>query len=128
MKSVELKLNRNSFLLSETNEKGIIKYANDEFCNFAEYSLEELIGKPHNIVRHEDMPKEAFHELWETVKSGKRWKGFVKNKTKLGNYYWVFATVFPFISSDGTKGYVSCRRMASQSEIEKYEKIYKAMR
>jgi PAS domain S-box-containing protein len=127
MKEEELKLNADSFLLSETDEKGIIRYANDEFCQFAEYSLEELIGQPHNMVRHPTMPKAAFKDLWETVQSGKPWKGFVKNKTKLGKFYWVFATVFPFTSCDGSKGYISCRRMASQNEINKYEALYKTM-
>lgn len=124
----ELKLNKDSFLLSETDEKGIIRFANDEFCKFAGYTLEELIGKPHNIVRHKDMPKAAFESLWDTVKKGKPWKGFVKNSTKSGQYYWVFATVFPFNSCDGSKGYISCRRMASQDEINKYENIYKYMK
>ena len=126
--STELKLDLDSFLLSETDEKGIIRFANDEFCKFAEYSLEELIGKPHNIVRHSDMPKAAFEDLWKTIQSGKPWKGFVKNKTKSGKFYWVFATVFPFKSCDGSQGYISCRRMASQEEINKYENIYKSMR
>ena len=128
MSSEELKLNTDAFLLSETDEKGIIKFANDEFCKFAEYTLEELIGQPHNMVRHEDMPKAAFEDLWKTIKSGKPWKGFVKNKTKSGKYYWVFATVFPFISCDGSNGYISCRRMASDNEIEKYQNIYKNMK
>ena len=128
MSSQELKLGIDSFLLSETDEKGIIRFANDEFCKFAEYTLEELIGQPHNIVRHEDMPKAAFEDLWKTIKSGKPWKGFVKNKTKSGKYYWVFATVFPFISCDGSNGYISCRRVADRSEIEKYQNIYKNMK
>ncbi len=128
MSSEELKLNTDAFLLSETDEKGIIKFANDEFCKFAEYTLEELIGQPHNMVRHEDMPKAAFEDLWKTIKSGKPWKGFVKNRTKSGKYYWVFATVFPFISCDGSNGYISCRRMASDNEIEKYQNIYKNMK
>jgi len=128
MSSQELKLDLNSFLLSETDEKGIIRFANDEFCKFAGYKLEELIGQPHNLVRHPDMPKAAFEGLWNTVKSGKPWKGFVKNKTKQGDFYWVFATVFPFISCDGSKGYISCRRMASQNEINKYTAIYKNMK
>lgn len=124
----ELKLKIDSFLLSETDEKGIIKYANDEFCEYSGYTLDELIGSPHNLVRHNDMPKSAFEDLWNTVKSGKPWKGFVKNNTKQGDYYWVFATVFPFTSCDGSKGYISCRRMASEDEILKYENIYKNMR
>lgn len=124
----EIKLDLDSFLLSETDEKGIIRYANDEFCKFAEYSLEELIGKPHNIVRHPDMPKAAFEDLWKTVKDGKPWKGFVKNKTRMGSFYWVFATVFPFKSCDGSNGYISCRRVASPEEIKKYENLYKNMK
>lgn len=124
----EIKLTLDSFLLSETDEKGIIRYANQEFCEIAGYSLNELIGMPHNIVRHSDMPKAAFKNLWESVKSGKTWKGFVKNKTKNGDYYWVFATVFPFKSCDGTNGFISCRRMASCEEIKKYESLYKTMK
>lgn len=124
----ELVLNDKSFLVSQTDEKGIIKFANDEFCQYSEYSLEELIGKPHSMVRHPDMPKGAFADLWKTVQSGDRWRGFVKNSTKSGKYYWVFATVFPFLSSDGSRGYLSCRRKASRKEIEKYTLIYEEMK
>ena len=124
---MEIKLLEDSFLLSETDEKGNIRYVNDEFCEFSEYSIEELLGKPHNIVRHKDMPKEAFQEMWEELKKGNIWKGFVKNSTKSGKYYWVFATIFPFTSSDNEKGFVSCRRRASDDEIERYSKIYEDM-
>lgn len=124
---MEIKLLEDSFLLSETDEKGIIRYVNDEFCEFSEYQIEELLGKPHNIVRHKDMPKQAFQEMWEELKKGNIWKGFVKNSTKSGKYYWVFATIFPFTSSDNEKGFVSCRRRASDDEIEKYSKIYEDM-
>lgn len=124
----ETMLNVKSFLVSETDERGIIRFANDEFCQIAGFTLEELIGKNHNIVRHSDMPKAAFKDLWDTVQSGKKWRGFVKNKTKNGGYYWVFATVFPFTSCDGTKGYISCRRMASRDEITKYDALYKTMK
>ncbi len=124
----ELILDKNSFLLSETDEKGIIQYANDEFCEYAEYKLDELVGKPHSLVRHPDMPAAAFKDLWDTVQSGKPWKGFVKNRTKNDKFYWVFATVFPFISCDGSKGYISCRRMASREEVIKYDALYKTMK
>ena len=126
--SQETKLQENTFLVSETDEKGIIRFANDDFCNIAGYSLDELIGKPHNMVRHPDMPKAAFKDLWETVKSGKVWTGYVKNATKNGGYYWVFATVYPFQSCDGSQGYLSCRRKASDSEIDEHEKLYKQMK
>ncbi|OCL86771.1 Aerotaxis receptor [Aliarcobacter thereius] len=117
-------LEENTFLVSETDEKGIIKFANSDFCTIAEYSLNELIGKPHNIVRDKDMPKVAFKSLWDTVQKDEIWTGYVKNATKSGGFYWVFATVYPFISCDGSKGYLSCRRKASKEEIKQYEKIY----
>ncbi len=115
-------------LVSETDEKGLIKYANEDFCSFAEYGVDELEGKPHNIVRHPDMPKAAFKDLWETVKRGDIWRGFVKNKTKNGNFYWVYATVFPYTNSDGEHGYLSVRKMATKQETQKYDKLYDAMR
>ena len=124
MSEKETILDDYAFLVSETDEKGIIRFANRDFCNIAEYSLEELIGKPHNVVRHKDMPKVAFKGLWETVQKGEIWTGYVKNATKNGGFYWVFATVYPFVSCDGTNGYLSCRRKASKIEIEKVTKLY----
>ncbi|WP_066354778.1 PAS domain-containing protein [Aliarcobacter skirrowii] len=127
MSNKEKILDDYAFLVSETDEKGVIRFANRDFCNIAEYEIEELIGKPHNVVRHKDMPKVAFKDLWETVKKGNIWTGYVKNATKSGDFYWVFATVYPFISCDGTKGYLSCRRKASRDEIEKMSKIYEEL-
>jgi len=124
----ELILDTKSFLVSETDSKGIITFANDDFCKFAGYTLEEMIGKPHNLVRHPDMPKAAFKDLWETIQSGKRWRGFVKNRSKDGSYYWVYATVFPFKSCNGSNGYISCRRKISDIESEKYTALYKQMK
>ncbi len=88
-------LNDYTFLVSETDEKGIILFANDDFCKIAGYDIDELIGQPHNIIRHKDMPKAAFKDLWETVKKGNIWTGYVKNRAKNGDFYWVYATVFP---------------------------------
>jgi aerotaxis receptor len=127
MSNKEKILDDYAFLVSETDEKGVIRFANRDFCTIAEYEIEELIGKPHNVVRHKDMPKVAFKDLWETVKKGEIWTGYVKNATKSGGFYWVFATVYPFISCDGTKGYLSCRRKASRDEIEKMSKIYEEL-
>ena len=121
----ETVLDEYAFLVSETDEKGIITFANDDFCKVAEYDVDELIGQPHNIVRHHDMPKAAFKQLWETVQKGEVWTGYVKNATKSGGFYWVYATVFPFESCNGSKGYISCRRKPSREEIEKYEALYK---
>jgi len=114
-----------AFLVSETDSKGNIRFANDDFCKIAGYSLEELIGKPHNIVRHPDMPRKAFKSLWDTVKRGEIWTGYVKNSVKNGGYYWVYATVYPFDSCDGGRGFLSCRRKASKKEISEAEALYK---
>jgi aerotaxis receptor len=126
--SQETILNDDAFLVSETDAKGIIQFANDDFCKVAEYSVEELIGKPHNVVRHPDMPKAAFKDLWETVKRGEVWTGYVKNATRSGGYYWVYATVFPFESCNGSRGYLSCRRKASQEEIDTAQALYKTLK
>ena len=123
----EMILDDFAFLVSETDEKGNIIFANDDFCKLAEYSVDELIGKPHNIVRHKDMPKAAFKDLWDTVKRDEVWSGYVKNATKSGNYYWVFATVFPTITSDGKKGFLSCRRKATRQEIDEHDALYKTL-
>jgi len=124
----EVILDKNAFLVSETDQNGIIKFANDEFCKLAGFSIDELIGKPHNVVRHPDMPDAAFKDMWETITAGNTWKGFVKNKTKDGGFYWVFATAYPYISCDGSHGYISCRKFVSEQEKSKYTKIYKSMR
>ena len=120
----ETVLDKNAFLVSETDARGIIRFANDDFCKVAEYSLNELLGQPHSMVRHKDMPKKAFKSLWDTVQKGEIWTGYVKNATKSGGYYWVFATVYPFESSDGSKGYLSCRKRATLDEIQKAENLY----
>jgi len=119
----EYVLSEEDFLVSQTDEKGVITFANDDFCKVAGYTLEELIGKNHNIVRHSDMPRAAFKDLWDTVQRKKVWTGYVKNSIKGGGYYWVYATVYPMDT-----GYMSCRRKASRDEIEEAEKLYKTMR
>jgi aerotaxis receptor len=123
----EVKLDKNTMIVSETDPKGNIIYANSDFCQIAGYSKEELIGKPHNIVRHQDMPKAAFKDLWETVSSGKIWNGIVKNKTKKGGYYWVNATAYPSKSLDGTLRYISVRVKPTDDEIDTAINLYKTL-
>lgn len=123
----ETVLNDDAFLVSETDAKGYIIFANKEFCSVAEYEVDELVGKPHNMVRHNDMPKAAFKDLWDTVKSGEVWQGYVKNKTKSGGYYWVFATVYPYKNQNGEQCYMSIRRKPSKDEVSKHEALYKTM-
>ena len=126
--SKEIQIHKNTMIVSETDEKGIIIYANDDFCNIAGYSKEELIGKPHNLVRHEDMPKVAFQDLWNTVQSGKVWNGIVKNKTKSGDFYWVNATAYQSKTQDGKLRYISVRVCPTSDEIKSAEALYKTLR
>lgn len=107
-------------LISETDTRGIITYANPKFCEVSGYSLDELLGKPHNIVRHPDMPKEVFKDLWDTIKAGKIWQGEVKNRRKDGSHYWVLATVGPLLDEEGYPyRYVSMRvDITRQKELE----------
>jgi aerotaxis receptor len=127
MANNETILNDDAFLVSETDAKGNIIFANEEFCKIAQYDLDELMGKPHNIVRHKDMPKAAFKDLWETIQKGEVWHGFVKNSTKSGGFYWVFATVYPFTNEQNQQCYLSCRRKPSRENVEKYDALYKTM-
>ena len=125
--SKEIILDEFAFLVSETDEKGIITFASDHFCKIAGYHVNELIGQPHNIVRHPDMPKAAFKSLWDTVKSGKVWTGHVKNATKNGDYYWVNATAYPSKSSDGELRYISVRVKPTDEEISNALELYKTL-
>ena len=113
----EVKLPKDMMIVSETDEKGIIVYANDDFCKIAGFSREELIGNAHNMVRHNDMPKAAFEDLWKTIKSGNIWHGIVKNNTKDGNYYWVNASAYPSKTVDGKVRYISVRVKPTEQEI-----------
>lgn len=123
----EVKLDKNTMIVSETDQKGNIIYANSDFCEIAGYTKEELIGKPHNIVRHQDMPKAAFKDLWETVQAGKIWNGIVKNKTKNGGFYWVNATAYPSKSLNGSLRYISVRVKPTDDEINNASTLYKTM-
>ncbi len=120
-------LNDDSFLVSETDEKGRIIFANNEFCEMAEYTKEELLGQAHNLVRHSDMPKAAFKDLWDTIKKGDVWQGYVKNKTKNGNFYWVLARVYPYFNEEGKRCYMSCRSKPSREKVEEMASLYQTM-
>ncbi|WP_320033743.1 PAS domain-containing protein [Halarcobacter sp.] len=126
--NAEIKLDKKTMIVSETDAKGIIVYANEDFCKISGYTKDELIGNPHNMVRHEDMPKAAFKDLWETVQSGNVWKGIVKNKTKKGDYYWVNATAYPSVDAKGNKRYISVRVKPTDKEIEKAISLYKTLK
>jgi aerotaxis receptor len=115
-------------IVSSTDLRGIITYANRKFCEIANYSKKELIGKNHNIIRHPDMPKTAFEGMWDTIKKGKSWNGLVKNLRKDGKYYWVSTHITPIKDNTGeVLGYTAARRPANKEEIEEVVPQYKSM-
>jgi len=115
-------------IVSSTDLKGIITYANRKFCEISDYTKQELTGKNHNIVRHPDMPKAAFKELWDTIQQGKEWTGIVKNLRKDGRYYWVYSHIAPTFNDDGEIiGYTAARRPASENEIEESSALYREL-
>ena len=123
----EIFLNKETMIVSETDAKGHILYANSDFCTIAGYTKAELIGKQHNLVRHKNMPKAAFKDLWKTVQSGNIWNGIVQNATKDGDFYWVNATAYPSIDSKGNKRYISVRVKPTKEEVENAIKLYKTL-
>ncbi len=116
------------YLLSQTDEKGIITYVSQSFCKVAGYEEKELMGQPHNIVRHPDMPRTAFKMLWDAVQTKGFWTGIVKNAVKGGGYYWVYATVLRSVDKSGKISYVSIRTKPSREDIKKAEELYATLK
>ena len=104
-------------IVSRTDLAGNITHVNDAFVEISGYDIDELIGKPHYILRHPDMPKAAYKDLWSTAEAGQKWHGYVKNLCKDGSHSWVYATVVPNIRRGETVGYTSVRRKPSRSKI-----------
>ena len=119
----EYAVRADSAIISHTDSSGNITYVNDEFVEYAGFERSDLIGKPHNIIRHPDMPKEAFRDFWATLKKGRAWQGIVKNRRANGDHYWVKATATPL--PDG--GYMSVRLKATAEEIQAAAKLYARM-
>ena len=124
----EIKLNENDFIVSKTDVKGKITYCNEIFMNIAAYDESLLLNINHNVIRHPDMPKVAFKLAWDLISSGKEFFGFVKNMTKNGDYYWVFANITADYDSSGKIiGYTSIRRKPKQEAINAIDPIYKKL-
>lgn len=121
----EVSFSQQQELVSTTDLRGVITYANEAFCDIAGYTLEELVGKNHNIVRHPDMPKDAFKEMWEKLKAGHSWRGMVKNRCKDGRYYWVDAFVTPIFENGQLVGYQSVRTKPSEQLKQRAIGLYK---
>lgn len=124
----ETELGNDDLLVSKTDPSGRIVFVNQAFVTISGFSEEELIGAPHNLVRHPHMPKEAFADMWRTIKAGRPWEGLVKNRTKDGDFYWVRANVTPIVENDQTVGFISIRGKPSRAQIAEAETAYALFR
>ena len=111
-------------IVSRTDPEGIITHVNQSFIDMSGYSKEELLGAPHYILRHPDMPPLAFKGLWDTLAKGEKWQGYVKNLRKDGGFYWVKATVIANVRNDKVVGYTSVRRKPSRQKIAECSSLY----
>lgn len=120
-------LDDDTTLMSTTDLHSYITHANDTFVTVSGYSLNELLAQPHNLVRHPDMPKAAFADMWYTLKQGEPWSGIVKNCCKNGDHYWVRANAVPMVREGQVTGYMSIRTRATEEEIAAVEPLYQAL-
>jgi aerotaxis receptor len=125
---VEYILKDGETIVSKTDLQGNITYVNSDFVHISGFSEQELIGSPQNIVRHPDMPAEAFADFWRTIQSGKAWTGMVKNRCKNGSFYWVEANAAPLIEHGRTVGFTSIRVKPSRAQVRAAEDAYRAIR
>jgi len=115
-------------LISETDTKGVITYVNRKFVEMSGYSKEEAVGEPHSMLRHPDMPKAAFAQMWNTIQSGQTWEGYVKNLRKDGKFYWVIVNIIPKLDENGEIiGYIASRKVPQRHDIKSIEIEYKDM-
>jgi len=124
----EFQLPPGTTLVSTTDLQSHITYANPAFIEVSGYGREELLGQPHNLVRHPDMPAEAFRDMWATLKAGEPWTALVKNRRKNGDHYWVRANVTPVLDGGRVNGYMSVRTVPSRAEVAAAEALYARMR
>ena len=124
----EYVLEEGTTLVSTTDLKSRITYGNPAFIRASGYTREELLGQPHNLIRHPDMPSEAFRDLWATIRDGRPWSGVVKNRRKNGDHYWVLANVTPVIEDGCVAGYLSVRSKPSREQVAEAEALYAHMR
>ncbi|MCA1548382.1 PAS domain-containing protein [Bradyrhizobium sp. BRP19] len=125
--TVEYPVSDETLIVSRTDLKGKLTYFNEDFLAAAGFTSAELMGQPHNIVRHPDMPPEAFDNLWDTLKAGKPWLGAVKNRRKNGDFYWVLATASPIRENGEVKGYTSIRTKLPADQRKLAEEVYAAI-
>lgn len=125
----EIIMRDNDLIVSKTDATGRLTYCNLLFIKFSGYTEQELLSQQHNIVRHPDMPRSVFNLLWQTIKSGNEFFGYVKNMSKDGSYYWVIANVTPSYKTGTNKilGYFSVRRKPESAKLKIIESVYQDM-
>lgn len=123
----EIVLEDDDILISATDTRGMITFANNKFYEIAEYEPGELVGRPHNTIRHPDMPRTAFADLWATIQAGKLWQGYVANRSKSGRIYWVKANVFPCFEGTKIVGYISIRTKPEPERIRTAMRAYRSL-
>ncbi|AXH13581.1 PAS domain-containing protein [Halarcobacter bivalviorum] len=121
---IETKIPKDELIISRTDLRGNITYANETFARISGYEIDELIGQSHNILRHPDMPKRVFRQLWETLSVKEQWQGVVKNLRKDRGFYWVHATISGVYKDDKLVEYKSIRVPISFEQKVKYQKLY----
>ncbi len=124
----EYRLKEGATIVSRTDLQGRIVEVNDDFVEASGFHRGELMGQPHNLVRHPDMPPQAYADMWQTLQAGKPWTGLVKNRRKNGDHYWVRARVTPLADGDQFNGYLSVRTCPTRAEVEAAEAVYRRMR
>jgi PAS domain S-box-containing protein len=125
---VEYPITDATLIVSRTDTKGRLTYFNEEFVQASGFGEAELMGQPHNIIRHPDMPPEAFQNLWDTLQAGKPWVGAVKNRRKNGDFYWVLATASPILENGQITGYTSIRTKLPAEQRQEAEHVYALLR
>ncbi len=126
--NTEREMKDGEFLVSKTTPKGVITYVNPPFIEMSGYTEAELIGQAHNLIRHPDMPPEAFEDFWATLKQERPWSGLVKNRSKDGGFYWVFANATPIREHGRVTGHMSVRSKPSREQIQAADALYREMR
>ncbi len=122
---IENKMEENTVLITRTDLNGRITYANQNFLEITEMAEEEVLGKPHSIIRNPEVPRSVYFDMWQTIQKGLPWHGVTKNRASSGNHYWVDANVAPRKENGRIVGYISVRRKPTTEQIQKWDKLFK---
>ncbi len=115
-------------IISQTDTNGIITYANRAFCRISDYSVNELVGQAHSIIRHPNMPKVVFTKLWKTISDAQAWNGLIKNRRKDGKFYWVDTEILPVLNENKEiTGFIAVQKEASRKDIHETQDTYNKM-